>query len=66
MHVAFVQGSSKVAPRAATSIPRLELSAALEAANAAHEVITELQSVIDGVYFYSDSKVVLGYLNNEE
>ena len=63
--VAFVTGDSKVAPRAA-SIPRLELCAAVEVAQAAREIIKELTRVVDKVFYYTDSKVVLGYLMNTE
>ena len=66
IHVAFVLGSSKVAPRAATSIPRLELCAALEAAISTRELLKELDVIIDSVRLYTDSRVVLGYLNNTE
>ena len=62
--VSFVIGSSKVAPRAATTIPRLELCAAVGAAQAAQYVKTELKKTINLIKYYSDSNIVLGYLNN--
>ena len=64
VNVAFLCAGSKVAPRAATSIPRLELCAALEASAATLKVRQELQVSPDNVYFYSDSRIVLGYLAN--
>ena len=64
--VSFVFGNSKVAPRLANSIPRLELCASVEAAQAARELLQELVKPIDKVYYYTDSKVVLGYLSNTE
>ena len=55
--VSFVLGKAKLAPLHATTIPRLELCAA---------VLAEEQVVkADSVSFYSDSKVVLGYIANE-
>ena len=64
--VAFVLGSSKVAPKGTSSIPRLELCAALNATLATSRVIDEIDLEIDQVYYYTDSKVVLGYLSNRE
>lgn len=66
VHVAFFQGDSKIAPKGATSIPRLELCAAMLAAQAAKEAIEELMADVSKVTFYCDSLVVLGYLSNEE
>ena len=64
--VRFLMGNSKVAPRAATTIPRLELCAVLIAALAAYESLKELGDIrLDGVFFYTDSAVVLGYLRNQ-
>ena len=60
-----VCAGSKVAPRAATSIPRLELSGALEASTAALQVREELSIREEDCYMYTDSKVTLGYLGNK-
>ncbi len=65
VHVAFVGASSKVAPRSATSIPRLELNSALECALAVQSVVNALDRKPDKVHFFTDSKVVLGYLTNK-
>ena len=62
--VGFVFGSSKVAPRAATTIPRLELCAALETCYLVRNIVGEMFESVDAVYLYTDSTVVLGYLNN--
>ena len=62
--VSFVFASSKVSPRAATTIPRLELCAAVAAAMSAQYVHVELNKTIHLVQYYSDSNIVLGYLNN--
>ena len=64
--VAFVSGNSRVAPRSATSIPRLELCAALEAAKAISSFREALGKKINKIFMYSDSQIVLGYLRNRE
>ena len=63
--VSFVCGSSRVSPKAATSIPRLELCAALYAIQSYQHVRNEIDLIFKRVCFYSDSKVVLGYLKNQ-
>ena len=62
--VSFIFGTSKVAPRAATSIPRLELCAAVEGARTAAKIKAEMSIEICKVVCYSDSQIVLGYLTN--
>ena len=62
---ALVFGQSRVAPVQITSIPRLELCAAVLAAQAVDKIIKEIDTEIDEVTFYTDSKVVLGYIQNE-
>lgn len=66
VHVAFLLGNSKVAPRTASSVPRLELSAALEVSQAVQEIVGQLDRVPGEIYFYTDSQVVMGYLRNKE
>ena len=66
VHVSFISSSSKVAPRCATSTPRLELCAAVEATRSVRATTMELERKPDDIYLYSDSKVVLGYLINEQ
>ena len=66
VHVSFVMGSSRLIPRAATTIPRAELCAALEASHMCSEILRELSIKLCQVKLYSDSKVVLGYLSNSE
>ena len=66
VHVAFVTSGSRVAPRSATSIPRLELCAAAEAIKAALSVLSELECKPYKSFYHSDSMVVLGYLANCE
>ena len=55
----------RVAPVQITSIPRLELCAAILTAQAVDKIIKEIDTGIDEVAFYTDSKVVLGYIQNE-
>ena len=64
VHVSFITGGSKVAPQGATSIPRLELCAALQCAVVTDGVKKALNRTPDNCYFYTDSKCVLGYLSN--
>ena len=66
VHVAYVSSSSRVAPRCATSMPRLELCTALEAARCATAIVSEMEIKPDSVVMYSDSTSVLGYINSEE
>ena len=66
VEVRFLVGHSKVAPRAATTVPRLELCAVLLAAITAYELLKEFSNIqFDEVFFYTDSEVVLGYLGNK-
>ncbi|XP_033108215.1 uncharacterized protein LOC117109876 [Anneissia japonica] len=53
-------------PKAASTIPRLELCAAVLATEVENYVRQELQLEIDESRFYSDSKVVLGYITNRK
>ena len=65
VHCSLVMGKARVAPTKVTTIPRLELSAAVVAARTSVMLRHELE--IDGLqeYFWTDSKVVLGYINND-
>ena len=63
--VSLVFGQAKVAPIRPTSIPRLELCAAVLSTKAVKKLRTELDLTIDAVKFYTDSKVVLGYVKND-
>ena len=59
-------GESKVSPKSATSIPRLELCAAVVASQSALRIVNELVNKPDSIAYYTDSKVVLGYVTNTE
>ena len=66
MHVSFVNASSKVAPKMATSVPRLELNAAVEAAANAAFLRKELSRPPDRTFLFFDGMVVVGYIHNKE
>lgn len=65
VHCLLVMGKARVAPTKVTGVPQLELSAAVVAARTSAMLKNELE--IDGLqeYFWMDSKVVLGYINND-
>ena len=65
VQVAFVLGKAKLTPAHATTIPRLELCAAVLGVEMTDLVHEELEQKPDSVTYYSDSKVVLGYISNE-
>ncbi len=58
-------GKSRVAPTKITTIPRLELSAAVVAVQISDLLRKELELDSLEEYFWTDSKVVLGYINND-
>ncbi|RXN13836.1 hypothetical protein ROHU_037202 [Labeo rohita] len=63
--VGFVLGKAKLAPLSAHTVPRLELGAAVLAVEVAELLQNELDITVNAVEFYTDSKVVLGYIHNE-
>ena len=65
VHCALVMGKSRVAPIKVTTIPRLELTAAVVSVAASNILKEELGLANVVEYFWTDSKVVLGYINNE-
>lgn len=65
VHTALLFAKSRVAPLKPVTIPRLELQAAVTAVRIHKIVVKELRMKIDGVYFWCDSQVVLGYISNE-
>ena len=62
---ALLFGQSKVAPAQTTSIPRLELCGAVLASQAVNKIVKEMDIEINEITFYTDSKVVLSYIQNE-
>ncbi|XP_071964267.1 uncharacterized protein [Antedon mediterranea] len=63
VQMSLVMGRSRVAPLKYTSIPRLELTAAVMASRLANTIISEL-SGIDNVFYWTDSQTVLKYIHN--
>jgi hypothetical protein len=63
--VLFVFGKAKLAPNHATTIPRLELCAAVLAVEITQVVVKERAIKPDSITYYSYSRVVLGYISNE-
>ncbi|KAJ8036706.1 hypothetical protein HOLleu_20758 [Holothuria leucospilota] len=67
VHVSLVIAKARVTPKHAVSIPRLELCAAVLATTLVQTISPELEGrlEIDNITYYTDSKVVLGYISNE-
>ena len=65
VHMSFVFGKAKLAPSHATTIPRLELCAAVLAVQITELIMEEQAIKPHSITYYSDSKVVLGYIANE-
>ena len=63
-HLGFVHAKAKVASLHGHTIPRLELCAAVLASQIKTTILNNLDVQIDARTMYSDSKVVLGYINN--
>lgn len=63
--VSLLFGRSKIAPTHSASIPRLELCSAVLATQAVRMIRKELDVEVNEEIYYSDSKVVLGYIQNE-
>ena len=65
VHCSFVMGKARVAPLKQVTVPRLELTAAVVSAKISTFLERELKFPQLKTYFWTDSKVVLGYINNE-
>ncbi len=65
VHCAFIMGKSHVSPTKVTTIPRLELTAATVSVTVSNMLREELVYGDLKEFFWTDSRVVLGYLNNE-
>ena len=65
VHCAFVMRKSQVAPLKRVTILWLELTAAVCSIRISQHIHRELEYRIDENFFWTDSNVLLGYLNNE-
>ncbi|KAL4009472.1 hypothetical protein ACER0C_003324 [Sarotherodon galilaeus] len=61
----LVVGKARVAPTKLTTIPRLELSSAVTSVRIGDIIRGELEIENVQEYYWTDSKVVLGYVNND-
>ncbi len=64
IHCRFLMGKSRVAPLKFVTVPRLELTAALVAANLSSHILKELDLPVRRVILWTDSAIVLRYLTN--
>ncbi|CAG9132661.1 unnamed protein product [Plutella xylostella] len=62
-HVCLLTSKNKVAPIKPNTIPRLELCGALLGTRLCKKVLDSLTVKIDQCYYWSDSTIVLGWLN---
>ena len=65
VHVAFMSGKARVAPLKQTTIPRLELTAAVLAVKVDRMLKKELSLRLEESHFWTDSQTVFKYINNE-
>lgn len=65
VHCTLMMGKSRVAPLKQTTIPRIELTAAMVAAKTDKMLRTELQMNLLESTFWTDSTTVLKYIENE-
>jgi hypothetical protein len=65
IHCSLVMGKSRVVPLKQVSIPRLELTAAVVSIKVSATLQDELEYKDIAEVYWTDSKVVLGYINNE-
>ena len=65
IHCSLIMGKARVAPKAFVSIPRLELAAAVLSVKISNMIKKELQLQELDEYFWTDSRVVLGYIAND-
>lgn len=65
VHTSFITGKARVAPLKQTTMPRMELTAAVLAVRMDRLLKTELQLELENSIFWTDSTSVLKYIQNE-
>lgn len=65
VHCCLVMGKARVSPTKVTTIPRLELTAGVVAVQTSDMLRNELEIQDLKEFFWTDSTVVLGYINND-
>ncbi|XP_043091452.1 uncharacterized protein LOC122341848 [Puntigrus tetrazona] len=65
IHCTFLIGKARVSPSKIITIPRLELTAAVVSVRMSNMLREELNLTNVDEFFWTDSKVVLGYINND-
>jgi len=65
VHCALLIGKARVAPLTVVTIPRLELTAAVLSVKMSEFLKREIHLPVSREYFWTDSRVVLGYIANE-
>lgn len=65
-HTNLVQAKARVAPLKELTIPRLELQAAVIGSQMCRTIAQELNIEIEKLFFYTDSTIVLSWINTQE
>ena len=65
IHCSFVTGKARLTPLKKITVPRLELTAAVVSVRVSEQLRRELEVEVVKEVFWTDSKVVLGYIANE-
>ena len=66
IHTCIMMAKSRLAPMKGATIPRLELAGALEAVRLDKILIEEMSIPLKTSVFWTDSQIVLWYINNSE